>query len=232
MAFSQNHDQVGNRARGDRLSTVLDFESLKLAAGAVLLSPFIPLLFMGEEYAETAPFPYFVSHSDPDLIEAVRRGRREEFAAFKWDAEPPDPQAIETFKAAKLRHDLRSDGPHQVMHEFYAELIALRGRIAKLLSGAQEMREIVALEHYSTVLMVRSTRTAAIATAFHFGQARTDVPLPLPAGPWRKVLDSAAERWNGPGSAVLEVLYSDGELALSLAPHSVVLLVSELFAST
>ncbi|MEW6531211.1 MAG: malto-oligosyltrehalose trehalohydrolase [Thermodesulfobacteriota bacterium] len=232
VVFSQNHDQVGNRVRGDRLSTILDFESLKLAAGAVLLSPFIPLLFMGEEYAETATFPYFVSHSDPDLIEAVRRGRGEEFVAFKWEAEPPDPQAIETFEAAKLRHDLRSDGFHRVMHEFYAELIALRGKIAELLSGAQETRDIVALEHHNTVLMVRSTATAAIASLFHFGQARTDVPLPLPAGQWRKLLDSAAEHWNGPGSVVSDVLHSDGELALSLAPHSVVLLVSELFAST
>ncbi|MEW6112372.1 MAG: malto-oligosyltrehalose trehalohydrolase [Thermodesulfobacteriota bacterium] len=232
VVFSQNHDQVGNRVRGDRLSTILDFESLKLAAGAVLLSPFIPLLFMGEEYAETAPFPYFVSHSDPDLIEAVRRGRREEFVAFNWDAEPSDPQAIETFEAAKLRHDLRSEGLHQAMHEFYAELIALRCKIARLVCGALEKREIVALEHYNTVLMVRSTATDAIATVFHFGQARTEVPLPLPAGQWRKLLDSAAERWNGPGSVVSEVLDSDGELALSLAPHSVVLLVSELFAST
>jgi maltooligosyltrehalose trehalohydrolase len=83
----QNHDQVGNRARGERLSSLFDWESLKLAAGLVLLSPHIPLLFMGEEYNETAPFLYFVSHGDPALIEAVRRGRREEFARFTWEGE-------------------------------------------------------------------------------------------------------------------------------------------------
>ena len=83
VVFSQNHDQVGNRMRGERLSTLVSFEALKLAAGIVLLSPNIPLLFMGEEYGEEAPFQYFVSHSDHELIEAVRRGRREEFAAFQ-----------------------------------------------------------------------------------------------------------------------------------------------------
>ena len=75
MVCSQNHDQVGNRMLGDRLSATLSFEQQKLAAAAVLLSPFVPLLFMGEEYGETAPFQYFVSHSDPALIEAVRTGR-------------------------------------------------------------------------------------------------------------------------------------------------------------
>jgi maltooligosyltrehalose trehalohydrolase len=80
VVCAQNHDQVGNRLKGDRLSALVSFEGLKLAAAVVLLSPFIPLLFMGEEYGETAPFPYFVSHSDPDLIEVVRRGRRAEFA--------------------------------------------------------------------------------------------------------------------------------------------------------
>ncbi len=80
VVCSQNHDQVGNRMLGDRLSRLVPFESLKLAAGVVLTSPFVPLLFMGEEYGETAPFQYFVSHGDPDLVEAVRQGRREEFA--------------------------------------------------------------------------------------------------------------------------------------------------------
>jgi maltooligosyltrehalose trehalohydrolase len=234
VVFSQNHDQVGNRVRGDRLSTILDFEPLKLAAAVVMLSPFIPLLFMGEEYAETANFPYFVSHSDSELIEAVRRGRREEFVAFKWEAAPPDPQASETFEAAKLRHDLRAAGHHRIMHEFYAELISQRRRIAELLADGSEMREVVALEHYNTVLVLRSTAMAAIASVFHFGLSPAEVPLPLPLpeSQWRKLLDSAAERWNGPGSRVSEVLHSEGELALSLAPHSVLLLGSELLLST
>lgn len=97
VVFSQNHDQVGNRLAGDRLTSRQSLEKLKLAAGVVILSPFIPLLFMGEEYGEKSPFQYFVSHSDEDLIEAVRNGRREEFASFQWEGEIPDPQAESTF---------------------------------------------------------------------------------------------------------------------------------------
>lgn len=85
IVFSQNHDQIGNRAFGDRLSTQVPFAALKVAAAAVLLSPNIPLLFMGEESGETAPFLYFIDHGDPALVEAVRRGRRAEFASFAWE---------------------------------------------------------------------------------------------------------------------------------------------------
>ena len=83
VIFSQNHDQVGNRIKGERLTSLVSFEALKLVAGVVLLAPNIPLLFMGEEYGEDAPFLYFINHSDPSLIEAVRKGRREEWAAFQ-----------------------------------------------------------------------------------------------------------------------------------------------------
>ncbi len=102
VVFSQNHDQTGNRLKGERLSSLVSFESLKLAAGVVLLSPYIPLIFMGEEYGETAPFLFFISHSDPELIKAVRQGRKDEFKTFNWKDEPPDPQDIETFMRSKL----------------------------------------------------------------------------------------------------------------------------------
>ncbi|MBD3290350.1 malto-oligosyltrehalose trehalohydrolase, partial [candidate division KSB1 bacterium] len=80
----QNHDQVGNRMMGERLSHLISFEGLKLAAGVLLLSPYIPLIFMGEEYGESSPFLYFVSHGDPNLIKAVREGRKSEFKSFRW----------------------------------------------------------------------------------------------------------------------------------------------------
>ncbi len=82
IVFSQNHDQVGNRMLGERTSQLVSLEMQKLMAGAVLVSPYLPMLFMGEEYAEPNPFLYFVSHTDPDLVEAVRKGRKAEFAAF------------------------------------------------------------------------------------------------------------------------------------------------------
>ena len=128
----QNHDQVGNRARGERLSSLLDWESLKLAAGLELLSPHIPLLFMGEEYAETAPFLYFVSHGDPALVEAVRRARRQEFALFTWEGEVPDPQDEATFLRSKVNSVLATKGRGQVLHRLYRNLIDLRRTVPAL----------------------------------------------------------------------------------------------------
>ena len=101
IVFSHNHDQVGNRMLGERLSELISFEGLKLAAAAVLVSPYVPMLFMGEEYAEDSPFLYFVSHQDQDLIKSVRNGRKAEFAAFKWRGEPPDPQVPGEFSGSR-----------------------------------------------------------------------------------------------------------------------------------
>jgi maltooligosyltrehalose trehalohydrolase len=94
---------------GDRLSQSQPLEKLKLAAGVTLFSPYVPLLFMGEEYGETAPFQYFISHSDKPLVEAVRQGRKEEFAPFRWEEEAYDPQAESTFIRAKLSIDLHTE---------------------------------------------------------------------------------------------------------------------------
>ena len=132
VVFAQNHDQVGNRMLGERLSVLGSFDDQKLAAGVTLLSPFLPLLFMGEEYGETAPFLYFVSHNDRDLIEAVRRGRREEFAAFGWPGAPPDPQAESTFLRSKIDWQLRSAPRHGTLCRFYRELIRLRRSLPAL----------------------------------------------------------------------------------------------------
>ena len=97
IVFAQNHDQIGNRREGERLTCLVSFEQLKIAAAAVILSPFLPLIFMGEEYGETAPFQYFVSHSDPHLIEAVRKGRMEEFESLPGSSQVPDPQSETAF---------------------------------------------------------------------------------------------------------------------------------------
>src|SRR5262249_10339999 len=86
----QNHDQIGHRAAGERLTTILSPEQLRLAAALVLLSPYVPLLFMGEEYGETNPFQYFISHGDESLAAAVRDGRRAELSSFAWAGDVPD----------------------------------------------------------------------------------------------------------------------------------------------
>lgn len=126
VIFSQNHDQVGNRVAGDRLGAALSLDQKKLVAGLVILSPYIPLLFMGEEWGETTPFQFFTSHGDVNLQEAVRSGRKEEFAAFGWSEEPPDPQAEATFHGSKLDRSAARTGDGRALRAFYRELIRFR----------------------------------------------------------------------------------------------------------
>jgi maltooligosyltrehalose trehalohydrolase len=216
IVCSQNHDQVGNRMFGERLSQLVSFESLTLAAGVVLLSPFVPLLFMGEEYGEPAPFPYFVSHSDPTLIEAVRRGRREEFAAFAWQGEPPDPLDETTFLRAKLDHKLRYDGRHRVLHEFYRELIRLRKGLPALASLNKEQMEVTGYESQRVVFVRRWSGDDEVFTVFQFADIQVSVTLPVPEGRWRRQLDSSDERWQGSGSSLPDEMKSAGEVTLRL----------------
>ena len=125
VAFIQNHDQVGNRMLGDRISTQISFEGQKLIAATLLLSPHVPLLFMGEEYGERNPFQYFVSHTDENLVTMVREGRKKEFSYFAWQGEVPDPQDERTFNQCKLSWS-GNDGEHTILFSFYKFLIALR----------------------------------------------------------------------------------------------------------
>ncbi len=122
VVFDQNHDQIGNRAFGDRLPA----EVRALAALCTLLSPFVPMLFMGEEYGEDAPFQFFTDHIDPDIAQATREGRRREFAAFASFAdELPDPQERETFERSRLTRSV-----HEPTAALYRELLAARGSLA------------------------------------------------------------------------------------------------------
>ena len=136
----QNHDQVGNRAAGDRLTTIVGPRKSRVAAALLLLSPYVPLLFMGEEYGETNPFQYFVSHGDPQLIEAVREGRRKEFEAFGWGDEVPDPQSEETFARSRLDRSRISEPQHREMLALYKELLRLRRVEPALRPGETEVR--------------------------------------------------------------------------------------------
>jgi maltooligosyltrehalose trehalohydrolase len=138
IVFTQNHDQVGNRMLGERLSTLVSFETLKLAAGAMFVSPFIPMLFMGEEYGEDAPFLYFVSHGDKDLNKAVREGRKKEFADFVTDKEPPNPDLEETYNNSKLKWDFGSDDKKNKLLKFYKALIHLKKTHPALKPGNRE----------------------------------------------------------------------------------------------
>lgn len=220
VVFAQNHDQVGNRMKGDRLSRLVSFPSLKLVAAAVLLSPFLPLLFMGEEYGEEAPFQFFISHGDPALVEATRNGRQEEFAAFRWEGKIPDPQDEATFLHSKLNRSVSAQGEHRALMEFYRELIRLRRALPALARLSKLDLEVTERENEKVLLICRGSGDDRAIIILHFAEQANEVTLLFPAGEWRKELDSEDKRWAGGGSEVPEDVNSDGEVRLALAPRS------------
>ncbi|WP_242903202.1 malto-oligosyltrehalose trehalohydrolase [Actinomadura terrae] len=126
VAFLQNHDQVGNRATGDRIGASLSPDLLKIGAALLLLAPFTPMIFMGEEWGASTPWCYFTDHRDPDLARAVSEGRRREFARHGWTGDVPDPQAVETFRRSVLDWAETAAHPHDDLLEWHRALIALR----------------------------------------------------------------------------------------------------------
>ncbi|MDR6339044.1 maltooligosyltrehalose trehalohydrolase [Filimonas zeae] len=126
VTFSQNHDIAGNRPNGERLSMLVDYKRLQLAAAAVLLGPYVPLLFMGEEFGATTPFFFFADHSDEQLRQSLREGRKKEFEAFQWDAEPPDALDEKVFADCKLNWQQPEAGEHRLLLQWYKALIQLR----------------------------------------------------------------------------------------------------------
>jgi len=225
VVFSQNHDQVGNRMLGERLSQLVSFEALKLAAGAVILSPFIPLLFMGEEYGEEAPFQYFISHSDPQLVDAVRDGRRQEFAAFSWQGEPPDPQNEATFLRAQLNHQLKREGKYRVLWEFYRELLRLRKELSPLAELNKERCDVLGFDNDRVLLLRRWSGTDVVTTIFNFNGEAVSLVVPMASGRWRKALDSSDRRWRGADGSLPVEFESAGSVEFSLPPTSVALFV-------
>ncbi|MEW6296612.1 MAG: malto-oligosyltrehalose trehalohydrolase [Thermodesulfobacteriota bacterium] len=200
VVCSQNHDQVGNRAHGDRLSALVPFAALKLAAGLVLCAPNVPLLFMGEEYGEVAPFLYFTSHSDPTLVRAVREGRRKEFAAFAWGQEVPDPQDPATFRRSLLDHHLREQGSHHALLTFYREVIALRKGSPALRNCSKEHLAVTAFAEEQALMIHRWQPHEGAVLIFASCNARPVSLRPsLPPGRWQKVLDAEERRFGGPG---------------------------------
>lgn len=133
LAYIQNHDQVGNRAEGRRISHLTSFRRAKIAAGLVLTSPFVPMLFQGEEWSASSPFQYFTRHEDTELGRLVSEGRRREFVQFGWKPEKvPDPQDPETFERSKLKWDELATHPHSEMLDWYRALIRLRRSLPAL----------------------------------------------------------------------------------------------------
>ncbi len=198
VVFSQNHDQVGNRMLGERTSTLLSFEMQKVMAAAVLISPYLPLLFMGEEYGETNPFQYFVSHRDADLIAAVRNGRKKEFEYFHRGEEVPDPQSIDTFKASKLQWDLPNAGNHQAMLRYYRKLISLRRLLEPLASGTRDEMKVRVVDEQQVLVVNRWHNVSSIVGFFNFSQHVREITTPISLDGMNVRMNSASADWSGP----------------------------------
>jgi maltooligosyltrehalose trehalohydrolase len=215
VVFAQNHDQIGNRMSGDRLSTLVPFETQKVVTGLTLLAPGIPLLFQGEEYGEAAPFPYFVSHTEGDLIRSVREGRRREFASFEWPAEPPDPQATATFDSARIHPELAREGSNAASLAWTRALLRLRRETPSLRGGVPAEAEA---DGERRTLVVRRTDGGSQAVLVtNLGVA--DAPDMAPDGDgWELVLHSSDERWGGAGVPEDATTLPSGSLALWIRP--------------
>jgi maltooligosyltrehalose trehalohydrolase len=220
IVFSQNHDQVGNRMLGERTSKLVSFEMQKLMAGAVLVSPYLPMLFMGEEYAEPNPFLYFVSHTDPDLVEAVRKGRKAEFAAFHALGEAPDPQAEATFNQSKLQWQLLDQEPHQTLFRYYQAFIQLRQTNLALKNLDRKQLDAFSNEDTKTLLLHRWHENQHVLCLMNFSAEAQPITLPTYANNWQKIFDSAAPEWNG--SAAGPDTVSSG-ISILLQPESLII---------
>jgi maltooligosyltrehalose trehalohydrolase len=180
VVCNQNHDQVGNRARGDRLTERLDDDQLACAALLTLCGPYTPMLFQGEEWAATTPFAFFTSHPEADLGTAVSEGRVKEFAQMGWDlAEVPDPQAPSTFLDSKLEWSEAESGRHAVLLSVYRSLAALRRRTPALTDP--DMRTIsCAFDEDARWFVLRRSGGGSggpVALVVNFGDAEASVPL-------------------------------------------------------
>jgi maltooligosyltrehalose trehalohydrolase len=136
LGYIQNHDQIGNRALGDRVHESAGFDRAMVGAALVLTAPFVPMIFQGEEWAASSPFQYFADHDDPEIAQSVSQGRTREFAAFGWDpSNVPDPEKKETFERSKLKWDEATQGDHARMLAWYRDLIRLRRSTPALNDG-------------------------------------------------------------------------------------------------
>lgn len=168
VVSAQNHDQIGNRAAGERLGALTSSGRVKIAAALLLTGPFVPLLFQGEEWAASTPFQYFTDHQDPELGRALSEGRSNEFAYFGWRPEDvPDPQDVETFERSRLRWDEVSEGPHAEMLDWYRSLITLRRNHPGL--GCGPLDDVRVDFDVDQQWLVVQRRTAGVSVAVNLG---------------------------------------------------------------
>jgi len=191
VSFIQNHDQVANAYQGRRIAQVAGPARHKVAAMVLFSTPALPLLFQGEEWAEEAPFDYFVSHGDPGLVEAVRKGRHEEYLHLLDEGSDmgawADPQAEETFRRCKLRWESIERAPHAEMLAFYRALAALRRRLAPLHNGRKDLTA-VDVDEAGRWLAIRRGDASGAATFTGANLGDGAARIRLPEGRWKLAL--------------------------------------------
>lgn len=220
IVFSQNHDQVGNRMLGERTSQLVSYEMQKLLAAAVMAAPYLPMLFMGEEYSEPNPFLYFVSHTDPELAEAVRKGRKEEFEAFHASGEAPDPVDEATFNQSKLQWHLVKENKHQVMFNYYKHLISLRKENAVLNVLNRNCLNAQADKERQLLTLQRWNDSELWLCYMNFSSAEQSNQLPQHAHEWQLVLNSASTKWGGKTDSPHTVA---GGTEINIQPESILI---------
>jgi maltooligosyltrehalose trehalohydrolase len=174
VVFAQNHDQIGNRAQGERLSMLLDTAQLKAVAALTLLSPFVPLLFQGEEWGAKTPFLYFTDHENEELGRLVSEGRSKEFSAFRWQGSVPNPQEIGTFERSRLDWSELSRPPHAELFDWHRRLIRLRRGKAGRSAGRDRNRLAVQYDEKSQWLRFAHRGVLAM---FNFADGAQRVPM-------------------------------------------------------
>lgn len=226
VAFNLNHDQVGNRAGGERLCMLVNFDRVKIAAAALLLAPYVPMLFMGEEYGDETPFFYFVSHSDKDLIKAVQEGRKEEFKDYGFDAEIPDPQDEQTFLRSKMHWQKREAPDHRVLLKWHKALIGLRRTHETLKNFSKDdCRAEVIHEDAFYLLRNAAEGDEKLICYFNLSEKECKVAIPGDLEGSKKLLDSKAAEWQEESKEQQQPSHPmtlDKTGSLSLLPLSVV----------
>jgi maltooligosyltrehalose trehalohydrolase len=217
VVFNQNHDQIGNRVGGERLSMLVDFERQKLAAAAIMLSPYLPMLFMGEEYADNSPFFYFVSHTEPDLIRMVVEGRKKEFASFGWDKAPPEPQETTTFEMSRIHWEKRSQGKYKTMLDWHKALITIRNSYAALKNFNKNDVRVNVVGNGFTLHRRSDDQSQQVVCCFNLSEGEIQLQFPESTVGWQKILDSREAKWcennEGPQSESPAFVDAGGSVA-------------------
>ena len=223
VIYAQNHDQVGNRAQGERLSTLIPFEAQTLANAAILLSSNLPLIFMGEEYGESAPFLYFIDHGDPALVESVRQGRQRDFSAFGW-SEVPDPYDEKSFERSRLQMNSESNAKQRTHLSWCRALTTLRKTIPALGTGRKtgDLRVWTHFKAKALVLLRKSHDGQSALVILGFNTETANLVLQQPEGQWQRRLDNQDPQFGGQGKHLaperLSLSKSD-KVHLTLPPY-------------